>query len=578
MSNHKKVLFSLLVLMFFSLPRPAKSLPVTFDGIMAGVTVSALALSIFSLGKLSWELWGKSRPWEKNPLIPFAIQEQITTKLKSFYDPLARLEYMKWVGKYPFGKNTMPLQVDLAKARQQLDSTHYGISYVKESIIDYLAGLWMSRGKSPKVLCFDGVPGTGKTTLAKSIAKALGKEFVSINLSCVTANDLYIEGQTWDPKGPGLLARALIDVRSANPLILLDELEKSSLEVKNAFLSILDSSQNDKIRDKYLAFDIDLSRVTFVVTVNSLALLSEPLRNRMQMIHLHPYSLAERKFIAHKMLIPQLQREMNLSDDIAQRLATLVDPLSVKVMRMEGGMRAFKRCLVIAAEKYARQIVENDQRNDASCPLIDVSSDMVLGSINPELLGDAPGDIANYSSCVGVANGLQVNGHDGGGLLKIESIVIPQGKGELILSFQAGESYRQTQIRVFAYVKTIAPLYGIDSTVFNTSDFIFGDQMYVTIDGPSAGLAHLVALVSALTKRPVRQDFAMTGAVDMHGNVLPVGGYRDKILGSEQPGIKNIIVPASAKATIENIKESFPNLQVFFVSNVHEALELLLLK
>lgn len=543
-------------------------------------TYATLAATVLGAG---WWRYFKPSAWTSDPNISQDVKDQIKARLNDYMSLGDRSEYLKWLGKYPFGKYSKPSQsVDLVSARQQLDSTHVGIDYVKESIVDYLAGVWASGGEAPKVLCFDGVPGTGKTTLGSSIADALGRDFAVVNLSGVKPSELF--GELWGNRSPGILAKALIKAGSLNPVILVDELEKSSPEVLAAFLAIFDPSQNTKVRDKYFAFDMDLSRVTFIATVNDLSRLSEPLRNRMQIVHLHPYSIAERKSIARQMLIPQVAESMKLDPAIAKRLDGLVDPLAIKVMKMEGGMRAFKRSLGIAAEKYVRQIIEykaahEDGDADLMDHIKDVTCEDVLRSIDPELLSESPSHIVSEHSIVGVANGLQSGDVNGGGLLKVEAIVIPHGFGNLMLGLQDKKSYRQAQQRVFAYVKTIAHDYGIDAEVFKKNDFIFGDQASnVAYSGNWTGLAHAVALVSALTKRPIKQDVAVMGAIDMHGNVLPVTGYRDKILGSEQPGIKNIIVPAAAKATLEAIKDSFPQLNIFYVSTVAEALDLILEK
>lgn len=544
---------------------------------LGGAVFAAIAC-IF--GYERYTAW-KNNAWARNRAISSDVKAQIKTKLSSFssfINPGAKPEYHKFLARYPFGVEKKPLNVDLAGARRHLDSTHFGISYVKESIIDYLAGLWSSGGKSPKVLCFEGVPGVGKTTLAKSIAHVLGRDFAVINLSGVKDADLlFCKGYSFDPKGPGLLAQALMEAGSTNPVILLDELEKTPVDVLNAFLAVFDPSQNNKLREKYFNFDMDLSKITFIATVNSLAPLPEALRNRMQIIHLHPYSLAERIYIARDMLLKQVASEMNLNEEVTQKLDEIIEPLAVKIMRMEGGMRAFKRCLTIAAEKYARQIIERTQVGGVVTPLRLVSCNDVLASINPELLSDSPEDTVSDVPLVGVTNGLQTNGHDGGGLLKVQVMVIPFGKGNVKLGTQMGLSYVEAQDTAFSYAKSNAIKLKVDPKLFKECDFIFANQGGCSVDGPSAGLAASVALISALTGRAVRQDFAMTGAIDIFGNVLPVGGYRDKILGSEQPGIKNIVVPLAAKKTLEVIKESFPQLKIHYVSNVSEALEFLLI-
>ncbi len=531
-----------------------------------------------------WWRYLKPGAWRRDPKISAETKGQIKSRLNDYMSPGQRYEYMKWMGKYPFGQYSfMTAKADLQGARKQLDATHEGIPLIKETIIDYLAGMWSSKGESSKILCFEGLPGTGKTTLATSIADAMGCKFSVVNVANVSMQEFM--GAQWGSGSPGLLGRALINAGTLNPVILVDELEKCSDDVMAFFLTLFDPAQNKKIKDKYLGFDMDFSRVTFVATVNDLAKLSAPLRNRMQIINFPPYSITERKKIARRMVIPQVMEQMNLDERLSARLDALVDVLAPKVMKMDGGMRAFKRCLVIAAEKYVRQTLELKDQYGEDCDVVDkivsVTLEDVLRAVNPYLLSKTSSDIISVKPLLGVVNVLQAFDVGAGGMLKIEALKIPYGHGKLMIGSHHKDTYQEAQRGVFAYIKTIAHDYGVSGSIFKEHDFTLvdapGDGAVYFYSGAWHGLAHVVALMSVLTGgRPVRQDFAVAGAIDIHGNVLPVDGYREKIICSEPAGVKNVILPAISKPTIESFKDSFPDVNIFYVNTVSEALDLML--
>ncbi len=482
--------------------------------------------------------------------------------------------YLEWVMKYPFNKLT-ETHPTLHDAITQLNKTHTGICDAKESIIDYLAGLHMSSTQQPKILCLYGGPGIGKTTFAESIADALGKKFTKISFGAIKSLSSSKSISEQHSSAPGPIAKALITSGVLDPVILLDELEKAPTELTTELLELLDPAQNKTFKDTYLDFEMDLSKVTFVASINDINKLPSPLRDRMQIINMHPYSRKERIEIAQTKLIPEISKNFMFSAEIQEKLQNLAEPLVEKIARYEFGVRNLKRALIIAAEKYARQLLLQKELETAA-EITTISASEVLASLDPEILQTHPATCANTEDCVGIVNGMYAHGCDGGGLLKVEVVINSNGKGNLSSSGLLGKTSLESEKRVFAYVKSIARTYNINPEIFSNSDFVFGDQHYQEVDGPSAGIAQTVALISALTGRTVKQNFAVTGAIDMHGNALPVGGYRAKILGTEQAGIQNIVVPESARPTIEVLRKDFPDLNIFYVSTVPQALELLL--
>lgn len=513
----------------------------------------------------------------KNADIPTEIFKKIENKVSDFTlykgAPALTSTYIEAVVQFPFNKTTTP-QMTLCSAMEQLNATHYGLVDAKEAILDGLASLNTNNETFQKTLCLIGAPGVGKTTFAESIATALCKKSHKISLASLST----LSSKNSRNGGPGALAKALITTGVCDPVIILEDLHAAHKEVLLELLEVFHASINKNIYDKYLGFDIDLSRVTFITTATSLQDVPYALRNNMRVICMPPYSNKERLEIGSTKLIPKLVQKMNLGqgqqEHLKNLLQPLVEPLVEKMMRIEHGVSVLNRSLMLAAEKYARQL--QSQETPLSPEITKISATDILIALNPEFLQLNPADSANSSDCVGRANGMYATEAGSGGLFKFEALVIPHGKGSLRPNRLLGDSAIEAQNRVFAYVKSIADSYQISPLLLQTSDFMFGDQVYEQSDGPSGGIAQATALISALTGRTVKQNFAVTGAIDMHGNALPVGGYKAKIVGTAQAGIKNIIVPTCSRPTIEAIRKDFPDLTIFYVSTVPEALELLL--
>ncbi len=482
------------------------------------------------------------------------------------------LLYMSWIAKFPFNK-TFTSNPPLSNALTQLHSTHFGLGSIKESILDFLAGLHMSAQntaeKTNKTLCFVGGAGIGKTTFSESIAKALGRPFARIALESVQSLKGGAGEHEMFGDGPGPIGKAFCHTGCQNPVILLDELDKANPKVILQLLEVLDPAQNKTFRDSFLGFDLDLSNVIFIASANDMSHIPSPLVDRLHMITMEPYSLKERIDIAHAMIVPKLAASMGFDDNITQKMHDLVRPIAEKVLRTEYGVRNLKRFLQVAADKFARMLLEQK-------PIIALNASDILGELHAELLQTDPSKEPATEPVIGLTNGMYAMGRDGGGIAKIAASVIPFGKGQLKDSSLYGKSKKESAVWVLAYVKSVCAKYNINPEVFSNSDFLFSDQTYNKIDGPSAGIASAVALISALTKRAVRPGYAMTGALSAQGVLLPVGGYRAKILGTEQAGIKNILLPECSKDTIEQIRKDFPEINITYIKTLDEAVEILL--
>ena len=486
--------------------------------------------------------------------------------------------YAETVVKYPFGKLT-PTTTSLEKTKEHLDSTHFGLFDIKEMILDYLAGNILSNQATTKIMCFSGAPGVGKTTIAQSIAESLGRKFAKITFGGIQSLSSQSSGNHDDLTGPGPIAKALIEANSLNPVILLDELEKAPAHLLSQLLEILDPVQNKAFQDRYLGFDMDLSKVMFIGSVNNASQLAWPLKDRMHMIKMQPYNKAERVEIAKTKLIPDIAKTMKLDALIQERLLALTEPLVDSIIMLEYGVRILKQTLTTAAEKYARLLISTSNKTPVlsqpqELPIL--SATEIITAINPELLQVRPENLPNVKNTVGVVNALYAGGGDGGGISKTEVVKIPHGSGKLVTGMNQGKEELESHNRLFAYIKSNADQYKITSSVFKDHDFMIADQGYSPSDGASAGIAVTAAFISALTGRPVRSNFAVTGAVDLLGNTLGVSGYRSKILGATRGGVQNFVLPECSRPTIEAMKKDFEGLNFHFVSHVAQAIDILL--
>jgi ATP-dependent Lon protease len=482
--------------------------------------------------------------------------------------------YLEWLKKYPFNKYSTE-NSSLAFAKEQLDSTHYGLEPIKELILDFLAGMLRTSktNSSSKNICLVGGAGIGKTTIAESIAKALGRPFVKISMESISSLCSGSGRYESFGSGPWALGRALCTSGCLNPVVLLDEIEKANDHVQRELLEILDPAQNKSIKDGFLGFNIDASKILFLASANDLSKISHPLSDRLYKIELDSYSAEERCNIARQMILPQIQKEFDFSADIIEKIDLIIEPLVEAIINTEFGVRNLKRFLYAAANKYARMILESKEIQTLSA--LDV-----IGEMNSDLLQmrDEPSEIPATTPLIGVVNGMMAGGTQNGGIHKSQASVIPGGSGNLITNAQGGASAQASQLRTLMFIKTFAERFGITQEQLKTNDFAITKQHYSEFDGPSAGIAQTVALISALTKRAVKPGYAITGAIDAYGNLLPVGGYRQKILGTARVGIKNFIIPECAKATIDALMPQFEGLNIIIVKTIDEVVDIVLEK
>jgi len=429
--------------------------------------------------------------------------------------------------------------IDLAHAREVLDADHFGLEEVKERVLDHIAVLGRVGTLPGPILCLVGPPGVGKTSLGRSIAKALGRKFVRMALGGVR-DEAEIRGhrRTYIGALPGRLIQAMRKAEVVNPLVLLDEVDKMGADWRGdpaaALLEVLDPEQNHTFTDHYLEVDYDLSQVMFVTTANSLSTIPEPLRDRLEIIRLPGYLENEKLEIARRYLWPRQLAQSGI-DEKSVTIADDVLPNVIRGWTQEAGVRDLERRIARLARKLARKASEHPDTKQFTLARADLN----------ELLGPPPFEQDDHRLLdqVGVAQGLAYTSI-GGDLLEIEVSVVP-GRGRVQLTGTLGDVIKESAAAALSYVRTRASELGIPADVFRTRDIHVHLPAGATPkDGPSAGIALATALASALSGIPVRGDFAMTGEVTLRGRVLPVGGIREKGVAAHRHRVKHVIVPA----------------------------------
>ena len=456
---------------------------------------------------------------------------------------------------------------DIKLAQQILDEDHYGLEQVKERVLEFLAVRTLNKhGQSP-ILCLVGPPGTGKTSIAKSIARALNKKYVRICLGGVQ-DEAEIRGhrRTYVGAMPGRIAAGMKQAGVKNPLMLLDEIDKVSSNYRGdtsaALLEVLDSEQNDKFRDHYIELPMDLSEVLFIATANDAHQIPRPLYDRMEIIEVTSYTENEKFHIAREHLLPkQLEKngvkaeQLKISD---RGLKALIHGYT-----REAGVRSLERRLGELCRKAARQILENDKK---IVKITDTNLEKFLGK---QVYSFA---MANEEDEVGIVRGLAWTSV-GGDTLQIEVNAMP-GKGELALTGQLGDVMKESAKAGITYIRSIADQYGVDKEYFEKHDFhIHIPEGAVPKDGPSAGITMATALLSAITERKVKASVAMTGEITLRGRVLPIGGLKEKILAAKNAGIKTVLVPKKNEKDIEEISAEIKRgIQIVFVENMEQVI------
>ena len=456
--------------------------------------------------------------------------------------------YIETVLELPWNKMSVDNK-DLDHAAQVLDDDHYGLKDVKERILEFLAVRNLtSKGESP-IICLVGPPGTGKTSIARSIASALEKKYVRISLGGVR-DEAEIRGhrKTYIGAMPGRIVNGLRQAGVSNPLMLLDEIDKVSSDYKGdtsaALLEVLDSEQNCRFRDHYIEMPVDLSEVLFIATANEVSGIPKPLLDRMELIEVSSYTENEKFHIAKEHLIEK-QKSKN---GIKKEQLTITDGALKDIIRLytrEAGVRSLERTIGKLCRKAAREIFKD---SEAAVKVTKTNLKTYLG--NPKYSPEKKNDRAE----VGIVRGLAWTSV-GGVTLEVEVNVLP-GKGELVLTGKLGDVMKESAQAALSYVRSISEGYGIDAEFYTKHDIhIHIPEGAVPKDGPSAGITMATAMLSAITDRPVRADVAMTGEITLRGRVLPIGGLKEKLLAAKVIGIKTVCIPKDNEKDLEEISK-----------------------
>jgi ATP-dependent Lon protease len=485
--------------------------------------------------------------------------------------------YLEWLVELPWSKQTED-NLDIAHAREVLDADHYDLEKVKDRILEYLAVRKLKPDSPGPILCFVGPPGVGKTSLGRSIAKALGREFERISVGGVR-DEAEIRGhrRTYIGALPGTIIRALRDAGSRNPVFMIDEIDKMGTDFRgdpsSAMLEVLDPAQNDSFRDHYIDLEFDLSEVMFIATANILDTVPGPLQDRMETIELAGYTLEEKRHIARRYLVPR-QIEAN---GLKPSQIEFADPALTAIIEeytREAGVRNLERQIGTICRKVARDVAEGKAKGNGK---VKISAKRAR-----ELLGRRRffAEQRRRTKDPGVATGLAWT-PTGGDVLFIEATAMP-GSGKLTITGQLGDVMKESAQAALSYVRghwrELAPELG-ENWFAERDIHIHVPAGAVPKDGPSAGVAMTVALASLISGRPVRNDVAMTGEVTLIGQVLPIGGLKEKSLAAQRAGIKRVIVPERNEGEVAEIPEhERSELEFVYVDEVAKAIDAALAK
>jgi ATP-dependent Lon protease len=475
--------------------------------------------------------------------------------------------YLEWLADLPWSTTTED-QLDIKRAEKILDEDHYGLDKVKKRILDFLAVIKLKGGETRgPILCFVGPPGTGKTSLGQSIARALGRKFIRMSLGGVR-DEAEIRGhrRTYVGAMPGRIIQEMKRCGSKNPLVMLDEMDKLGTDFRgdpaSALLEVLDPAQNNTFTDHYLDVAFDLSRVFFIATANVQDTIPGPLRDRMEIIELPGYTEHEKLEIAKRYLLPRQLDENGIPRD-AVRVTDAAIREIIRSYTREAGVRNLERELGSICRGMARKIAEGVTESEV------VTDATVSDFIGPHRFR---WELASEADEIGVATGLAATAA-GGDVLFVEAQAIT-GKGRLILTGKLGDVMQESAQAALTYSRSRAAALNIPLDAFDRNDIhIHVPAGAIPKDGPSAGVTMATALVSALTRRPIRKDVAMTGEITLRGKVLPVGAVRDKVLAAHRAGSRCVIIPAENESDLVDVPEDVRrDLQVALVESVDEVL------
>jgi ATP-dependent Lon protease len=476
--------------------------------------------------------------------------------------------YLEWMADLPWAKASED-RLDVDEARRILDEDHYGLDKVKDRIVEYIAVLSLKRDLKGPILCFVGPPGTGKTSLGRSIARALGREFQRLSLGGVR-DEAEIRGhrRTYVGALPGRVIQGMRRAGTRNPVFVLDEVDKVGTDFRgdpsSALLEVLDPEQNSTFSDHYLEVPFDLSQVLFIANANIMDPVPPALRDRMEVIELPGYTEEEKLEIARRFLVPR-QREQNGVAQIDLEITDDTLKVLIRSYTREAGVRNLEREIGAIARKVARRVAEGEVEGALT--------------IAPEELADLLGpirfepEIAERAGQAGVAVGLAWT-PAGGDILFVESTRMP-GKGELKLTGSLGDVMRESAEAARSWLHGHAGEFGVAIETFHASDVhLHVPAGAVPKDGPSAGIAMVSSLASLMTGRAGRPDVAMTGEITLRGKVLPVGGIKEKVLAAKRAGIARVVLPERNRKDVAEVEpELLQDLELAFVGTIDEALQ-----
>jgi ATP-dependent Lon protease len=510
--------------------------------------------------------------------MPKPVMEEVERQLKKLErmhpdsaETATLRNWLDWMVTLPWGKSTKD-NLDLAEAQKILDEDHYGLEKIKERIIEYLAVRKLKDKMKGPLLCFVGPPGVGKTSLGKSIARSLGRKFVRLSLGGVK-DEAEIRGhrRTYVGSMPGRIIQGIQQAGSNNPVFMMDEVDKIGADYRgdpsSALLEVLDPEQNNSFRDHYLGVPFDLSNVMFICTANLTDTIQPAFLDRMEVLRLSGYTEDEKVEIARRHILPKQLEEHGITPEnleISEKALRLI----INSYTRESGLRNFEREIASISRKVARKIAEGHQGTIRVTPQ---NLPKYLGA--PKIL---PDEILKKDS-VGIATGLAWTA-SGGDVMFIESTAY-KGKGRLTLTGSLGDVMKESAQAALSYARSRARLYGIREDFFSSNDLhVHVPEGAIPKDGPSAGITIATAMISVFTNRPVKRSVAMTGEITLRGNVLPIGGLKEKILAARRTGITTVLVPKLNKKDLDEIAPHLKRgLEIHLVEEVDEVLRLALI-
>lgn len=473
--------------------------------------------------------------------------------------------YLEWIFSMPWGYETSD-NLEIAHAKDILDRDHYGLKEIKERILDFISVRNLKQDGFAPILCFVGPPGTGKTSLGHSIAKSLGRKYARISLGGVK-DEAEIRGhrRTYVGAMPGRFIQAIRKAESCNPLIVIDELDKIGSDFRGdpsaAMLEVLDPQQNNSFYDNYLGIPFDLSKALFIATANTLETIPEPLRDRLEIIELSGYTMDEKVNIACEHLITKVIRETGLEDHNVTVAKEVIEDIIINYTR-ESGVRQLERLLRKLCSKEARSLVEQNKS-------IIFTTENIEQFLGPRKFIE---DDADHKDHVGISNGLAWTSY-GGDIIKIETVFMP-GTGKLLLTGHLGDVMKESAQAAVSYARSHVKDFGIDSKIFKTHDVhIHIPAGAIPKDGPSAGITMLTSILSALTKRPVNARYAMTGELNLRGDVMPIGGLKEKVLAAKRNHLSYVIAPYKNKNDLRDMEHIAEGIDIIWVHHADEVLE-----